>query len=342
MRRGRCFARRDILLAEWLYEEGVGENRAALVENDVIVEAAIELPGELRAGTVAAARLTKILIPGRRAIVTLARGEEALLEPVPAKLTEGATLNVEVVREAIAEPGRAKLAKVRATEAVEREGPSLLDRLSADAGVTRLNGYGSDRLEQAGWSELLEEALGGEIAFPGGSLKMSLTPAMTLFDVDGALAPSELAVAGAEAAGRAIRRLGIGGSIGIDLPTVPSKAERQRAAVALDAILPQPFERTGVNGFGFLQIVRKRERASLPELLQGDPVGTAARILLRQAERSGQAGGCVLQAAPAVIARIEANPAWSQALSARIGGAVTLQPEAGLAISAGHVHRPLS
>ena len=112
---------------------------------------------------------------------------------------------------------------------------------------------------------------------------MSLTPAMTLFDVDGSLPPAELAVAGAAAAARAIRRLGIGGSIGIDLPTLPARADRQAAAAALDAVLPQPFERTAVNGFGFLQIVRRRERPSLPELVQGDPVGAAARALLRRA-----------------------------------------------------------
>ena len=34
----------------------------------------------------------------------------------------------------------------------------------------------------------------------------------------------------------------------------------------VDAILPQPFERTAVNGFGFLQIVRPRRHASLFEL----------------------------------------------------------------------------
>ena len=33
-------------MAEWLYEEGIGENRAALVEGGQILEAAIELPGE--------------------------------------------------------------------------------------------------------------------------------------------------------------------------------------------------------------------------------------------------------------------------------------------------------
>ena len=112
---------------------------------------------------------------------------------------------------------------------------------------------------------------------------MSLTPAMTLFDVDGSLPPAELAIAGAAAAARAIRRLGIAGSIGIDLPTLAGRADRQAAAAALDAVLPQPFERTAVNGFGFLQIVRRRERPSLPEIVQGDPVGAAARALLRRA-----------------------------------------------------------
>src|SRR5690606_4731608 len=120
-----------------------------------------------------------------------------------------------------------------------------------------------------------EEAASGEIAFAGGALRMSLTPAMTLFDVDGDLPPAELAVAGAAAAARAIRRFGIGGSIGIDLPTLPARGDRQAAAAALDALLPQPFERTAVNGFGFLQIVRRRERASIPEMLRADPAGAA-------------------------------------------------------------------
>jgi hypothetical protein len=290
---------------------------------------------------VVTARLAKILIPGRRAIVALAGGGEALLEPVPAKLTEGAAMNVEIVREAVAETGRTKRPKARATEAPELAGPTLFQRLSALGPVTRLSEFGEDRLEQAGWTELLEEALSGEIAFPGGALRMSLTPAMTLFDVDGTLSPTALAVAGADAAARAIRKFGIGGSIGIDLPTVASKAERQKAAAAIDAVLPQPFERTAVNGFGFLQIVRKRERPSLPERLQGDPVGAAARMLLRRAGRSGQVGGCALQAASPVIARLEANPDWLAALSARLGGDVALRADPGLAISASHVHNRL-
>ena len=105
---------------------------------------------------------------------------------------------------------------------------------------------------------------------------------MTLIDVDGFLPAGELALRGAAEAARAIRRLDIGGSIGIDLPTVGSKAARQEAAAAIDAALPQPFERTAVNGFGFVQIVRPRGRASLVELAQ-DRAPFEARALLRRA-----------------------------------------------------------
>ncbi|MDQ8756495.1 ribonuclease [Sphingosinicella sp. LHD-64] len=317
-------------MAEWLYEDGIGENRAILVEDDTIVEAVIELPATIRAGAILPARLTSILIPGRRGIAALDGGEEALIEPLPKALTEGAAFRAEILREAIPEPGHLKRAVGRATDADLRAGPALSERL----GVGAASAHGPDRFEQAGWSELLEQAATGEIPFQGGSLRMSLTPAMTLFDVDGPLAPAELAEAGARAAAEAVRRLGIGGSIGIDLPTVPDKAARQRAAAAIDVVLPQPFERTAVNGFGFLQIVRRRQRPSVPEIVQGDPLGAAARALLRRAER--MVGAVTLQAAPAVIGHIEAQPGWVAALARRTGGAVALRAEPGLAISAGH------
>ncbi|MGA9581063.1 MAG: ribonuclease [Allosphingosinicella sp.] len=308
-------------MAEWLYEEGIGENRAILVEDEEILVAAIELPGELRCGSVLAGRLVRIAIPGRRGIVSTDRGE-VMVEPLPSELTEGRKVRVEVVREPIAEPGHPKLAKGRITEAEEREGPSLAERIGSPRPLPPL---GPDLFHESGWSELIDEALGIPIDFPGGELRMSLTPAMTLFDVDGYLPPYELALEGAEAAALAIRRLDIGGSIGIDLPTVASRDERLRIVAALDAVLPQPFERTAVNGFGFLQVVRRRERHSLPELIQWDEAGAAARDLLRTAERG--IGACELAAAPAVIARLSAEPEWLERLARRIGGPVALREE---------------
>ncbi len=321
-------------MPEWLYEAGIGENRAIRLVEGEIVEARIERPGALTAGTVAPARLAEIHVPGRRGLARLDDGREALVEPLPPALTEGAAILIEIVREPIPERGRPKPAKARIAEGPARSGPSLWEEIGRPRPEPRI---GPDRFEQAGWSELLEEAATGEIAFPGGALRMSLTPAMTLFDVDGTLAPAELARAGAGAAARAIVRLGIGGSIGIDLPTLPGKAERQAAAAAVDAILPQPFERTAVNGFGFLQIVRRRVRASIPELIQGDPAGAAARALLRRAERTPGAGARTIAAHPAVIAVLERRADWTAELARRIGAEVRLRSDPALAISGGDV-----
>ncbi len=328
-------------MAEWLFEAGIGEARAALIEDGRIVAAEIEADDDgVRAGTIAPARLTRIVVPGRRAIVTLEDGAQALIEPVPAGVSEGGRLTIEIVRAALPEPGRAKLAiaRVAPPAAAPGAGPDLLARLEASGTAVRIGrAHGPDALEAAGWSELIEEAASGACDFAGGSLLLSLTPAMTLIDVDGWLPLGELAVAGAEAAARMILRHGIAGSIGIDLPTVGSKAGRNAAAEAVDAILPQPFERTAVNGFGFLQIIRRRRAASLPERIQGDSVGAAARALLRRAERTPGAGLRTLTAAAPVIAAIERRADWQAELARRIGAPIGLRVGAGLAISAGYV-----
>ena len=327
-------------MAEWLFEAGIGEARAALVEGDLILQAAIEADDDgLRAGTIASARLTKITVPGRRGIVTLDDGTEAMIEPLPRGVTEGGKLLVEIVRAAIVEPGRGKLAIARAApqDAVVAAAPDLRARIAADGvPVRELTSFGPDLLEAVGWSELIDEAQSGHADFDGGALRLALTPAMTLIDVDGWLPIADLAVAGARAAALMIRRHDIGGSIGIDLPTVEGKAARLAAAEAVDAILPQPFDRTAVNGFGFLQIVRRRARMSLPERMHHDPIGSAARALLRRAERAQGIGPRTLTAAPSVIAAIERRADWIAELERRVGAPVRLRGEPGLAISAGH------
>jgi ribonuclease G len=214
--------------------------------------------------------------------VELADGRDVLLDRAPG-IAEGAGITVRIVREAIPEPGRAKLAKAVLTEEPLASGPDLLARITASGvPVRRPYAHEPDLLEQADWSEILEQALTGEIAFSGGALRMAVTPAMTLFDVDGSTPPESLALAAARAVAQAIERHGIGGSIGVDFPTFSNKAARLAIAEAIDAALPAPFERTGINGFGFLQIVRRRSRASLPELLRADPVGAEARAELRR------------------------------------------------------------
>lgn len=313
-------------MAEWVWEAGIGETRAALIDDGAIVEAAIERDGPaLRVGTVADARLADLL-PGTGALVML-DGIEALLDRVPPRTSLGATVRVRIVREAIPEAGRPKRAKAVATDDALGSGPDLPARL-ADTGlpVRRLHPHQPDALEDAGWSELLDQALTGEIAFAGGALRLSPTPAMTLFDIDGGGPIEPLAVAGALASVAAIRRMGIGGSIGLDLPTLAGKAPRAAVAAAIDAALPLPFERTAMNGFGFLQIVRPRPRASLPELLRADPVGAETRAWLRRLEREPP-GLATTHAVPAaVLARLDARPDWRAELARRTGVHHRLEP----------------
>ena len=311
-------------LPDWLIEKGIGESRAVRIQGGEIVAARVLLDGIVPAGSVISARLLRAGKPA----IAMADGQEFVLRDGAGPATEGQTIAIEVTREAIpgSEHWKRPLAKLSAEQ----------PRLAAiDAEALQFPAP-HDRLEDAGWSDLLEEARSGIVAFAGGALRVSPTPAMTLIDVDGALPPLELAMAGARAAARAILRHGIGGSIGIDLPTVQGKEQRTAIGAAVDAILTNPFERTAVNGFGFLQIVRPRRHASLFELA-ADRTAFEARALLRQAAR--ETGAVQLAVHPAVAAIIESHPEWLEALARQVGGGVSLRSDARITISGGHAEK---
>ncbi|UZK68274.1 ribonuclease [Sphingomonas sp. S1-29] len=308
-------------MAEWLYEAGIGEARAILVSRGEIWKARIEVAADApRIGGIHRARLNEITGP-RTAKVTLDGGGDALLEPFPAGTTQGAALTVRIVREGIYERGKLRLPKAVPGEGAPQPGPDLLARITATGLPVRLcRAHEADAFEEAGWSEMLDEAVSGDIAFPGGWLRMAVTPAMTLFDVDGAPPHGPLSIAAAHAVARAVERHGIGGSIGIDFPTLANKAERQAVADAIDAALPQPFERTAMNGFGFLQIVRRRERASLPEAIAADRAGYEARALLRRIERIPPPPPASHIVPEAIARRLARQPDWLAELARRTGG----------------------
>jgi ribonuclease G len=321
-------------LPEWLVENGIGEIRAALIDGGEILETRIELGGTTAAGSVIAARLTSIGSSGRNAVASDERGAEYLLPKGAPGVSQGAALNIEVTREEIpgSEPWKRPLARL--TDEMPRALPSLSDRLG---GREASFPSAADGLGRAGWDDLIEQARTGIVRFAGGELRISPTPAMTLIDVDGALEPETLALAGAEQAARAIRRLDIGGSIGIDLPTGRSKAARLKADEAIDAHLLQPFERTAVNGFGFVQIVRPRLRGSLVELAQ-DRAPFEARALLRRTAFESP-GAKRLVAQPAVIAVLQRRTDWTDALASQLGGAVGLRADAALPMSGGYAEK---
>ena len=316
---------------EWLIEEGIGETRAALIENDEITEARIELEDALPAQSIISARLTDEGTSGRNAIAIGEGATEYLLPRGAAGATQGAALTIEVTRQTIpgSEPWKRPLARLT------NKAPARISPLAERLGGRRLVfPDGRDELGTAGWNDLLEQARTGVVAFAGGELRITSTPAMTLIDVDGYLPPEELAILGAGEAAKAIRRLDVGGSIGIDLPTSGSRAARQAAAAAIDGLIPQPFERTGVNGFGFVQIVRPRSRASLIEQAQ-DYARFEARALLRRTAFEAP-GPKALVAHSALIAILKQQQSWLDALSRQLGGEVCLRSKAALPICGGY------
>jgi ribonuclease G len=313
-------------LPEWLCEKGIGESREALIENDEIVEARISLEGIVGAGTIIEAKLIDAGRNGRNAIA-VAEGQEYLLRETPRGISEGTEFDLEVMR-----------SKIPGTEPWKRPLGRAAQPLSAGDRSSEFRvASAGDRLGAVGWNDLIEEARNGVVRFAGGELRISPTPAMTLIDVDGHLPPDELAVTGAREAAKAVRRLDIGGSIGIDLPTAGSKAARQEAAAAIDAVLPQPFERTAVNGFGFVQIVRPRRQASLVELAQ-DRARFEARTLLRQIAFE-PAGPKRIVAHPSVVAVLESRRDWLDTLARQIGGTVELRADLSLPMSGGYAEK---
>jgi hypothetical protein len=311
-------------LPEWLIERGIGETRFVLPEGDAIAEARILVEGVVPAGSVITARLRT---QSGRTAIAVSDGQEYLLPAGAPGAIEGAAIRIEVTRESLAgsEEWKRPLARLSSDPVA----------LTLPPGETLVFPGAQDRLADLGWDDVIEEARSGRIAFPGGELRVVATPAMTLIDVDGHLSPAELTVAGAQAAARAIRRLAIGGSIGIDLPLPRSsgKALRQDAGDAIDAILPQPFERTSVNGFGFVQIIRPRRFASLIDLANYR-ASFEARALLRRLAR--QRGAMTIVAHPKICEQFRLNPDWAERLGSQVGGQVSLRPEPGLSISASY------
>ena len=264
-------------MPDFYLSERLGETRAAVVENFRLVEMHIARDGDgLAAGARLPARLKSKL--GGRGIGETA-GEELLVEPWPSGATEGSTVTLEVTRAAWREPGRDRLAKARPTTLAPWPSPSLASSLHARGAVLKA-GWPADIAEQ--WDDAFEAATLGRFAFEAGVLQLTPTPAFVAVDVDG---PGlSLAVPALKALARVIRLWGLGGGIVIDLPASTDKAARTAAADLFDAAMQGvSFERTAINGFGLMQIVRHRPGPSILERAQLDRAGTQAIALLDRA-----------------------------------------------------------
>ena len=307
-------------LADWLTEDGIGETRALLIEGGEVRAARLQWPGELIAGAVRTAQLTQKFAGACRGVALLENGTEVLVDHLPPSVTEGISGKLRITRAAIAERGRLKRAQARWVEDEEPATATFPGKnvRSFDAGL---------------WEEAWHAASSGSIAFAGGEVLCSVTPAMTVIDIDGDLPPRDLALAAIPAIVQALRWFEIGGNIGIDFPTIETKAGRRAVDEALgEALSDWPHERTAMNGFGFVQIVARLEGPSLLHRFATSRVGMCARYALRVAERVEGPGVTLLTVHPALKAKLK--PEWLEELERRTGRAVRIETDPGLALEA--------
>ena len=322
----------------WRYVEAIGVTCAALIgDDDVALSARIDIDDDrLRVGAVHDARAVRIEAQ-RHAIVAIGK-HEAIVMPRPPGWHEGATVRVEVVREALTEWETAKRARVRpAGEQAVRPALTLREEIDAIglavevvASIDAVFAEDDDR-------DVLDEAINGRVGFDVGLLHVEPTRAMTMIDVDGLADAPTLAVRAASIAALPIRRFDLTGSIGIDFPSVDRVT--RAAAAAFDAALPQPFERTAINGFGLMQIVRPRVRASLIELVRHEAATVAAAFALDRLATGDAIGAHRLVVAASVAAVLGARPDWLARVARRIGGAVTLRAEPAMPIWSSYAER---
>ncbi|HBR84760.1 MAG TPA: ribonuclease, partial [Erythrobacter sp.] len=160
-------------MPDWLVEHGIGESRALLVEGDDILAARLRWPGNLPVGSRAQAVLVSKPAGRSRGLARMANGTELMVDRIPAHCNEGAAVPLVVTRAAIAERGRFKRAQARVVEDTDNSPSQQADDVFAMGDTVR-------RLPAGAWEEVWHTASAGEVAFAGGALLFSVTPAMTL------------------------------------------------------------------------------------------------------------------------------------------------------------------
>ena len=319
-------------------DDAPGERRAARVENSIIVEIHIQRDALWALGETGTGRIDRKTPSG--AYVVTDDGQELLLR---SKISdpEGTRVTFEVTREAIAEPGRIKPAEI----ALRDSGvlPSLPKDVLWDARLTDF----AQPVISASIADGFDIALSGQSQLGSFIISFQRTKAGLVFDVDGIGSAFDINQVAAAEIARLLRLYQVGAMVMIDFVSMESKAQRTQIAEIFDAASrsdARPFERTAINGYGLMQVVRARPRPSVLDHLFGTRIAalsdeTQAYWLLRAVAQSSGFGARTVTARPDVAALLDCEhwAAW-RVQAVRATGVDMLVVADEKATVYGHVH----
>ena len=172
--------------------------------------------------------------------------------------------------------------------------------------------------------------------FAGGSLTIAPTPAMTLIDIDGTLAPARSRAGRGRAGGRGDRRGSTSAARSASISRrLPAKADRRRSMRRWPRRSPDwPHERTAMNGFGFVQLVARLERPSLLHRSPATAPPPPPACCCAGPSGLTEPARCCSPRHPAV--RAASTPEWERELARRTGREVRWHERPALALEARH------
>jgi hypothetical protein len=319
-------------------DDAPGERRAAVVENGNIVEIHIQRDALWALGECGVGRIDRKTPSG--AYVVADDGSTLLLRGKTNAL-EGARVMFEVTREAISEPGRIKPPEIMLRDSAANPPigkDALWDARLASLGQSAIN---------ASITEGFDVAIAGQSQLGDVTISFQRTKAGLVFDIDGIGDAFAINMVAAREVARLLRLYQVGAMVLIDFVSMESKAQRTQIAEAFDAasvLDPRPFERTAINGYGMMQVVRARPRPSVLDQLFGTRIAalsdeTQAYWLLRTVAQSSGFGARTVTIRPEVATLLQSQR-WAtwRAQAVRLAGADLQVVADEKAAGYGHVH----
>ena len=319
-------------------DDAPGERRAARVENGNIVEIYIQRDALWALGETGTGRIDRKTPSG--AYVVTDDGQELLLRSKGSD-PEGTRVTFEVTREAIAEPGR-----IKPTEIALRDSGVLPSSQKDALWDARLTSFVQPVIS-ASIAEGFDIALSGQSQLGSVIISFQRTKAGLVFDVDGIGSAFDINQVAATEVARLLRLYQVGAMVMIDFVSMEAKAQRTQIAEIFDTASSsdaRPFERTAINGYGMMQVVRARPRPSVLDHLFGTRIAalsdeTQAYWLLREVAQSSGFGARTVTARPDVATLLESQK-WAgwRTQAMRVVGADMLVVADEKTTGYGHVH----